>query len=38
MAQIDPQILWDVFLQTNQKCKMYLFKIVYVLCKIDFFL
>lgn len=37
MAQVDPQIPWDVLLQTNQKCKMNLFKIVYVLCKIDFF-
>lgn len=38
MAQVDPRIPWDVLLQTNQKCKMYLFKIVYVLCKTDFFL
>lgn len=37
MAQVDLRIPWDVLLQTNQKCKMYLFKIVYVLCKIDFF-
>lgn len=37
MAEVDPQIPWDVLLQTNQKYKMYLFKIVYVLCKIDFF-
>lgn len=38
MAQVDPQIPWDVFLQTNQKRRTSLFKIVYVLCKIDFFL
>lgn len=37
MAQVDPQIPWDVLLQTNQKCKTYFLKIVYVLCKIDFF-
>lgn len=37
MAQIDPQIPWDVLLETNQKCKTYFLKIVYILCKIDFF-
>lgn len=37
MAQVDPQIPWDVLLETNQKCKMYFLKLFMFYVKLIFF-